>query len=150
LDSLIQVDKNEWKAFLEDLSQFEQKYRLLLSALDDAENRLRALEKPEAQVEGSEALRQASMERPVQRTAEQPAESLLTRFKTKLESLGNPTTASRPSRQPTCSRCGFKITRATRSCPRCGADFGRVVCSCGRELADGDRFCDGCGVRYEG
>ena len=154
MDSFIQVDKNEWEAFLEDFSQFEEKYRLLLSALDDAESRLQALKKPTDQVEASEALQQASMERTVERTAEETSGSFLSRLKTKLESLGNPPTmaggqqsiASPPRGQPACSRCGFKITRATRFCPRCNADFGRVVCSCGRELASGDRFCDHCGL----
>ena len=149
LDASTRVDKSEWKAFLDDLSEFEKKYKLLLNRLDTAEGRLRASEMPEKKAEqGNEGLPQASGESAGKEKEEggEAKGGFLSRLKTRLKTasamrstqLGNLGYA-------TCSRCGFQIVRATRFCQRCGADFGKLVCSCGRGLGSGDRFCDRCG-----
>ena len=51
MDSFIQVDKSEWEAFLEDLSELERKYKLLLNKLDTDESRLDALRTSEKKEE---------------------------------------------------------------------------------------------------
>jgi hypothetical protein len=130
LDSFIQIDKNEWEVFLDELSEFEKKYKLLLNKLDMNENRLDALKTPEKK-EGGES-----------------KGGFLSRLKTRVEPPGmRERLGIVGKRQPVafCSRCGFQIVRTTRFCQRCGADFGKVVCSCGRELGSGDKFCDRCG-----
>jgi len=149
LDASTQVDKSEWKAFLEDLSEFEKKYQLLLNRLDSAEGKLRASETPEKKVEeGKEASPQASGES-TEKNKEVGGEArggFLSRLETRLKRASAPRSTPPGSLgYATCSRCGFQIVRATRFCQRCGADFGKPVCSCGRELGSGDRFCDRCG-----
>ena len=153
LDASTQVDKSEWKAFLEDLSEFEKKYKLLLNRLDTAEGKLRRSETPEEKVEqGNEASPQASGES-TEKEKEVTGEAkggFLSRLETRLK-RASATKGNRLGNlgYATCSRCGFQILRATRFCQRCGADFGKMVCSCGRELGSGDRFCDRCGRRVE-
>ena len=149
MDSFIQIDKNEWKAFLEELSEFEKKYERLLNMLDLTESRLDALKTPEKkEVEGEEAP-QVSVKSPEKVEGGEAKGGYLSRLKAKIEPLGRRSTRpgipSMPQAYASCSRCGFQIVRATRFCQRCGADFGRVVCSCGRELGSEDRFCDRCG-----
>jgi hypothetical protein len=150
LDSFIQIDKNEWKAFLEELAEFEKKYERLLTMLDMVESRFEALKTPEKKEGGSEeALRQVSVKSPEKVVDAESKGGYLSRLEAKLEALGRRSTRpgipNTPQAHASCSRCGFQIMRATRFCQRCGADFGRVVCSCGRELGSGDRFCDRCG-----
>lgn len=150
MDSFIQIDKNEWKAFLEELSEFEKKYERVLNMLDVTESRLDALKTPEnKEGGGEEALRQVSLKSPEKAVGAEAKGGYLGRLKAKLEPLGRGSTRpgmpGMPQAYAACSRCGFQIVRATRFCQRCGADFGKVVCSCGRELGSGDRFCDRCG-----
>jgi hypothetical protein len=153
LSSFIQVDKNEWEAFLEDLSELERKYKLLLKILDMDESRLQTLTTPEKKTEGSSAAPRHVPKSPEKGVGEKVKDGFLSRLKAKLE----PTTPSsmgrsarlgmlgRPQGYAACSRCGSPIVRATKFCQRCGADFGKMMCSCGRELGSGDRFCDLCG-----
>ena len=149
MDASTQVDKSEWNAFLEDLSEFEKKYKLLLNRLDTAEGKLRASETREKKVEqGDKVSPQASGES-TEKEKEVGGETK-GGFLSRLESRLKRASAGRSIRPgnlgyATCSRCGFQIVRATRFCQRCGADFGKMVCSCGRELGSGDRFCDRCG-----
>ena len=159
MDSFIQVDKNEWKDFLEELSRFEKKYRLLLNMLDVDETRLQALDTPEKKdVVSEEASRQVSVKSPEKPPAGEVRGSFLSRLKTKLEPPGGSwtRTIARPGplskQQPlaACSRCGFQIVQATRFCQHCGADYGKWVCSCGRELGSEDKFCDRCGRECRG
>ena len=158
MDASIQVDKNEWKAFLEDLSELEKKYELLLSMLDVAEGRRAALSAPEEKEAGiSEASRQVSMEHPEKGVGEEAKPGFLSRLNAKLArpsgSMGRSTRRGilgKPQAYASCSRCGFMIVRPTRFCPRCSADFGKLVCSCGRELSSADRFCDRCGRQVGG
>ena len=149
LDSFIQIDKNEWKAFLEELSEFEKKYKLLLNKLDMNENRLDALKTPEKkEAESEEASRQLSAKNPEKLDGGEGEGGFPSRLKTSLEPPARRGGLWIPGkRQPVafCTRCGFQIVRTTRFCQRCGADFGKVVCFCGRELSSGDKFCDRCG-----
>jgi hypothetical protein len=146
LDSFIQVNKNEWETFLQELSEFEKKYERLLNMLDLAESRVEALKK---EVGSEEALRQVSVKSPEKLVGGEAKGGYLSRLEAKLEALGRrstrPAILGIPQGYTYCSRCGFQIMWATRFCQRCGADFGKVVCSCGRELGPGDRFCDRCG-----
>ncbi|HXZ90641.1 MAG TPA: zinc ribbon domain-containing protein [Candidatus Dormibacteraeota bacterium] len=153
MDASTQVDKSEWKAFLEDLSEFEKKYKLLLNRLDTAEGKLRGSGTPEEKVDqGNEASPQASGES-TEKEKEVTGEvegGFLSRLETRLKRASGPrSTPPGNLGYATCSRCGFQIVRATRFCQRCGADFGKVVCSCGRGLGSGDRFCDRCGRGVE-
>ena len=157
MDSFIQVDKSEWEAFLEDLSELERKYKLLLNKLDMNESRLDALKTPEKKEVGSEeASRQVAVKSAEEGRAGKVKGGFLSLLKTKLEpqagrSMGRGTRlGGRPQSCVACSRCGFGIVRATRFCQRCGADFGKMVCSCGRELGFEDRFCDRCGREVGG
>ena len=152
MDSFIQVDENEWKAFLEDLSQFEKKYQRLLSRLDTAESRLQTLTAPEKKVVGSENVLPPG---PEKGAGVEVKGSFLSRLKTKLEAPAGtwrttPGILGKPQGYAACSRCGFQIVRATRFCQHCGAGFGKLVCSCGAELGSGDRFCDCCGREVAG
>jgi hypothetical protein len=152
LDSFIQVDKNEWNAFLEAFSEFEKKYELLLGELDNARSRLRA-SSSEARVGGGiETPSKASPGKTVERMGGVTGGSFFDQLKAKLETLSiSPSVVSQRSvaslsrNQAACSRCGFKIVRATRVCQGCGADFGGMVCVCGRSLSSADKFCDRCG-----
>jgi len=159
LDASIQVDKNEWKAFLEDLSELEKKYELLLSMLDMAEGRQAALSAPEEKKMGiDEASRQVSMEHSKKVLGGEAKRGFLSRLNAKLARPGSSSMArgtqrgilGKPQAYASCSRCGFMIVRPTRFCPRCSADFGKLVCSCGRELSSADRFCDRCGRQVRG
>ena len=151
MDSFIQVDKNEWKAFLEDLSELERKYKLLLNKLDMDESRLQALRTREKEAGSDEALRQVPLQSPG--AGGEVKGGFLIWLKTKLQppagsSMGRstqPGMLSKPQGYAACSRCGFQIGRPARFCQRCGADFGKLMCPCGRELGSGDRFCDRCG-----
>jgi len=137
LDSFIQVDKNDWKAFLEELSQLEKKYKLLLNMLDMDESRLQGLAAPEKkEVEREEASGQVSMKSPEKRQAGEVKVGFLSRLKTKLEHA-RPGILSRPQTYASCSRCGSQIVQPTRFCQRCDAAFGKMLCSCGRELGAG-------------
>jgi hypothetical protein len=159
LSSFVQVDESEWKAFLEDLSQFEKKYQHLLQMLDLAESKLQALTAPEKkELVSAEASRQAAVKSPEKKVGGEVKGGFLNRLKTKLEPLGRSSMGrntglgilSRPQGYAVCSRCGSQIVRATRFCQRCGADFGKMVCSCGHELSVGDKFCDRCGRGVSG
>ncbi len=152
LDSFIQVEETEWKAFLEELSHFEKKYRLLLNILDMDESRLQALATSEKKaVQSEKASRQLSMKIPEVRPVGEVKGGFLNRLKSKLELASSSSTGMRPGilskQQPVaaCSRCGSQIVRSTRYCQGCGADFGGLVCVCGRPLTAADRFCDRCG-----
>ena len=149
MNSFIQINKNEWNAFLEELSEFEKKYERLLNMLDMTKSRVDALKTPEKEERESEEDLRLSAKTPEKVVGAEAKGSYLTRLKAKLESLGGrsirPGILSMPQVYASCSRCGFQIVRPTRFCQRCGADFGRAVCSCGRELGSGDRFCDRCG-----
>ena len=152
LNSFIQIDENDWKAFLEDLAEFEKKYQRLLSRLDAAESRPQSLNTPEKKEVGSEeALPQVPVKSPEKGMGVEAKGGFLSWLKTKLQAAGTlgrstrPGFLGKPQSYAVCSRCGFPIVRATRFCQRCGAGFGKLVCSCGSELGSGDRFCDRCG-----
>ena len=157
MDSFIQVDKSEWEAFLEDLSQLERKYTLLLNKLDMDENRLDALKTSEKKAADAETLRQLSKSSEKGMGGDVKG-GFLSRLKTKLEPLtgssmgrsARPGMPGNPQGYAACSRCGFRLVRACRFCERCDADFGTTVCSCGRGLSSGDRFCDRCGREVGG
>ena len=155
--SFVQVDENEWNAFLEDLSQFEKKYQHLLQMLDETESKLQALTDPEKkekkELGSDETSRQVTAKSPEKKVGGEVKDSFLNRLKTKLEPLSRSSTGrntrlgilDKPQVYAACSRCGSQIVRATKFCQRCGADFGKMVCSCGHELDVGDKFCDRCG-----
>jgi len=145
LDSFVQIEKSEWEAFLNELSEFEKRYELLLTRLDWAENTLRALSEPEKANRTSEAVGQTPSEDSRKGTVLGSANSFLSGLNAKLQPRGTTSNLSLPHNQVSCGRCGFKIRRASRFCTCCGADFGKWVCSCGRELLPGDKFCDRCG-----
>jgi len=154
LDSFIQVEENEWKAFLDELSQFEKKYKLLLNKLDMDESRRQASATAEQKgAQSVDALEQVPLKSSERPQTGQVRAGFLSQLKTKLESAGEsltavsvrPTLLSKPQAFASCSRCGFQIVQPTRFCQRCGADFGKLLCSCGRELVLGDKFCDRCG-----
>ena len=152
MDSFIQVNKNEWEAFLEDLSEFEKKYQHLLTMLDMAESRRQALAAPKKQEDPSNQPSQHLFTKSPEKATTEVKDGFRHRLKTKLEPSSSSSTRtsrasipSKPQAYASCSRCGFAIVRTTRFCQRCGADFGRLVCSCGGELGVGDRFCDRCG-----
>ena len=72
MNSFLQIDKGEWEAFLEKLSEFEKKYSLLLSKMDAIQGKLQAEEerdeedeKPEktAYTETSTSLPERQLER---------------------------------------------------------------------------------------
>ena len=155
----VQLDKKEWEAFLKELSELERKYLLVLGKLDDARNKLQAIGKPSDQTE-------RPLPDPAASKMEQPSgkggaskDDFFTRLKSKLGSPQPPSTVlggvgsaqtvrvvqTVQGTHASCSRCGYKISRATRLCERCGADFGRLVCACGRDVPESGRFCDGCG-----
>jgi hypothetical protein len=153
LASFIQVDKNEWDAFLEQLSELERKYKLLLKKLDMDESKLQALTPPEKKTAGSSEVPRQVSKSPEKGVGGDVKDSFLSRLKAKLEPAagssmwrgGRPGMLAKPQGYAACSRCGYQIARATRFCQHCGASFGKMVCSCGRELGPGDRFCDCCG-----
>jgi predicted nucleic acid-binding Zn-ribbon protein len=60
LESVLQVNRNEWQAFLEEFSELTKNYELLLSKLDLAQTRIQGQEERSKQLAGksSEALRQ--------------------------------------------------------------------------------------------
>ena len=140
--SSVELDKEEWEAFLEKLSELEKKYMSVLRELDETRSRLHTLERAPNQKEQS-TTRQAKVEEakvPEQRT--KPAElNALQRLRNKLQSLQ---TLYRPQ-NASCSRCGYRINYSTRFCAHCGADFGGWTCACGRTLSGADKFCDRCG-----
>jgi hypothetical protein len=156
LNSFIQVDKSEWEAFLEDLSELERKYKLLMNKLDMDARKLQTLTTPEKNekkdVGSDDASRQVSMKSPEEGKAGEVKGGFLSRLKATLVSLEGSTgritplgSLRKPQGYASCSRCGFRLVRAARFCQRCGGDFGKTVCCCGRELGAGDRFCDRCG-----
>jgi len=156
MGSLVQVDKQEWDAFLEKLSELEKKYQLVLRELDAAKSKLRTLDDSERQQQGKTIpTAPESAEAPPKSTATGPKKpGFLTKLRTGLKSLQippspragrSPLNPNAPPNYASCSRCGGKIMHATRFCERCGADFGKTVCSCGRELSSSDKFCDHCG-----
>jgi hypothetical protein len=156
MGTLIQVDKQEWDAFLEKLSELEKKYQVVLGELDTAQNKLRALDKAQKQQEGKPIPppTESGEGSPRLSATGQKKPGFLTQLKTELQSLQIPLSSrtargqlnpNAPPNYASCSRCGGKIMHATRFCERCGADFGKTVCSCGRELSNGDKFCDHCG-----
>jgi len=157
MGSLVQVDKQEWDAFLEKLSELEKKYQVVLRELDTAHNRLRALDNSQEQQEKPipTVSASASAKGSPKLMATKPKKpEFLTQLKTELQSLQirlssradwgrlNP---NAPPNYASCNRCGGKIMHATRFCERCGADFGKAVCSCGHELSSSHKFCDHCG-----
>jgi hypothetical protein len=154
MGSLIQVDKEEWDAFLEKLSELEKKYQIVLRELDTAQGKLRALDNSQKQQQGNPITPPTAPESPNLSPTGPKKPGFLTRLRTELQSFQIPLSprvgpgALNPSAPPnyaSCSRCGGKIMRATRFCERCGADFGKTVCSCGRELSSSDKYCDHCG-----
>jgi hypothetical protein len=158
VSSLIQVDRKEWEAFLSKLSELEKKYELVLRELDEAHQKLQALEKPPNQQQGDimSGARTPAEEQPVQKPIGLEKRGLLTGLKTKLQSLRAPPilftgrqslTPNAPANYAWCSRCGRTVSRPIRFCEYCGADFGGLVCSCGRQLSSSDKFCDHCGRR---
>jgi len=159
LEAIVQLDKKEWEAFLEKLSELEEKYKLILRELDRAHQKLQALDKSRSQQEKNlPSPKTPAEEQPTTGAAEVKRASLLTGLKAKLESVRVPqtppagwslTNPEAPPNYASCSRCRGKIMHATRFCEVCGADFGRVVCSCGRGLSGLVRFCDHCGRRVE-
>ena len=159
MNSIVQLDKKEWEAFLKKLSELEKKYPLVLHELDEAHSRLQALDNSRKQQEkNSENPTVPAEEQPSQRTTGPKNPDFLSRLKTKLRSLRIPSAApadlslmnpNAPPNYALCSRCGARIMHATRFCERCGAGFGKLVCSCGRGLSESVRFCDHCGRRVE-
>jgi len=142
--SSVQLDKKEWEAFLEKLSELEKKYMLVLRELDETRRRLHALEatpKPEGQGTVEQA---APLKEEVAPQRKESAESsVLDKPTGKVESLQTRS----PISAAWCSRCGYRISQPTRLCVHCGADFGKIVCSCGRDLPERVSFCDHCGRR---
>ena len=140
MGSLMQVDRKQWEEFIRNLSELEEKYRLVLDELDTAYNRLEALGISQMRYgEGSTLTMSASGQGSVQSTTRDEKTRRLT---------------APPSRRllrpiAFCDRCDARVTHASRFCERCGADFGKWVCSCGLELADSDRFCYRCGRSVE-
>jgi len=153
---LIQVDRKEWKDFLESLSKLEEKYRLVLDELDTARSRLRALENSlESREEKlpTPTIGASVENQTIRATIEQGRTGPLAQLRTELRSLQTSAASPASGRHPTpeiyCSRCRCGVVHGTRFCELCGADFGMWVCSCGRELVESDRFCDNCGLPVE-
>jgi len=154
----IQLDQKEWDAFLEQLSELEKKYLLVLRELDEARSKLQALIKSSHQTE-------QTLTGPAAPTIGQPSEKVgrgskdhfMTRLKAKLGPPQPPSTVVGDKGQTvqivktaqgsyaSCGRCGYRLSHATNRCEGCGANFGRLVCSCGRDVPESGRFCDGCG-----
>jgi hypothetical protein len=157
LDSTVQLDKKEWEAFLEKLSELEKKYQAVLRELDEAHSKLQALEKSPSQEKKGPPTppTPAEEQQPTSSTTAPKKTGLLTVLKTKLQTLRIPPPAgwyldpNAPPNYASCSRCRAKIMHAARFCDRCGANFGMFVCSCGRRLSESAGFCDHCGRRVE-
>jgi len=157
LNSLLQVDKREWEAFLEKLSEFEKKYELLLGKMDAIQGRLQAERKrdEEDKSPGKTAHSEASVafpERQIERTLRGTEDRSLLGFGNKAKprngsGQGISQTAIIAQKNPSCTNCGSPITRPARFCKLCGFSFGKLVCSCGRVPPESSRFCDGCGTR---
>jgi len=155
LDSIVQLDKKEWEAFLEKLSELEKKYQLVLRELDEAHRKLLALDtSPRQQEQTPPHPATPAEQQPTQTPTGPKKRGLLIALETKLQSLRTPpavrarrslTIPNAPRNYASCSRCRNKIMQATRFCQRCGADFRKWVCSCGRELSRSDKFCYHCG-----
>jgi hypothetical protein len=154
----VQLDKKEWDAFLQELSELEMKYLLVLRELDEAHSKLQALGKsPEQSNRPPSGPAASKIGRSREDVGGASKDDFVTRLKTGLESLKPTSTVVGAGTQSVqtiqtaqgsyacCSRCGYKIVHATRVCQHCSADFGMLVCSCGREVPDSGRFCDGCG-----
>ena len=160
MDSTVQLDKKEWDAFLEKLSELEKKYQLVLRELDEAHTKLQALSKSSSQEEKPSPIPTTPAgQQPAQKTTTPKKRGFLYALEMKLQSLRLPPTArlsplnpNAPSNYASCTRCRGTIIHAARFCERCGADFGKWVCSCGRNLEPSlasVRFCDYCGRSVE-
>jgi len=140
------LDKTEWEAFLEKLSELEKRYLQVLRELDEAHAKLNALEKSKQGGQQSPHEETARQEMPSRLEIEKKRGGILARFRAELGSIR---AVSAQRKYATCSRCRHDITHVSRFCDRCGADFGGFVCSCGRGLSAEDRFCDRCGLPIE-
>ena len=152
--SSVELDKEEWEAFLGKLSELEKKYMSVLRELDATRSRLHTIEKaPNPKEQSTPKQATAEEMKAPEQTPKTPQLSILQRLENKLHSLQTiPTTRSSqgpptPNRaqNASCSRCGYRINYSTRFCAHCGADFGGWTCACGRTLAGADKFCDRCG-----
>ena len=152
--SSVELDKEEWEAFLGKLSELEKKYMSVLRELDETRSRLHSLESapnPKEQSTTKQATVEAS--KPPERAPKTPQLSILQRLENKLQSLQTIPTSRSSQGSPTpnrtqnasCSRCGHRINYSTRFCAHCGADFGGWICACGQTLSGTDKFCDRCG-----
>jgi len=157
LDSTVQLDKKEWEAFLEKLSELEKKYQLVLHELDEAHGKLQALDNPrdeqDKKPEKTESPTAPSQEETKRKTTEPKKLSFLAALENKLRSRRIPPSGRNlMGAQPNhafCSRCRNQVMHATRFCDHCGADFGGWICSCGRGLLESVRYCDRCGRKVE-
>ena len=153
MDSSVQLDKKEWDAFLEKLSELESKYQLVLRELDEAHSKLQAIDnrrdEQDKKPEKTEDPTRPSQGENKRKTTEPKKLSFLASLENKLRSRRiTPSGRNLMGAQPNyayCSRCRSQIMHATRFCDRCGADFGGWICSCGRGLSESVRFCDRCG-----
>lgn len=145
----VQLDKKEWEAFLEKLTELETKYLRVLRELDEAQARLNKFENtpknPQSETKEEATPKNVATQeltkRPQEKLAYQPR-SMLARISAELSSLRNLSTLQRGA---ACSLCGHRITHVSRFCEKCGADFGKLTCVCGRDLTASDKFCDHCG-----
>jgi len=144
LNSFSQVNKSEWEAFLQDLSDLQKRFELLLTRLDDAERRLQRSNNPEQEKPVSKAEEPARPADFQTKMSGGKGSGFMSRLAAKLQLRGS-SSIMRLSYEASCSRCGRKLIQPGRYCARCGADFGRILCSCGRDLSSEDKFCDRCG-----
>jgi len=144
LNSFSQVNKSEWEAFLQDLSDLQKKFELLLTRLDNVERKLQLSNNPEQEKTVSKAEERVRSAESQTKTTGGKGSGFMSRLAAKLQLRGS-SSIMRPPYEASCSRCGRKLIQSGRYCALCGADFGRILCSCGRGLSSGDEFCDRCG-----
>ena len=165
---VLQVDKEEWEAFLSEFSKLAKNCELIVSKLEEAQAQIRMLN------EQNEALRREARGMvgfPTGQGAAEPVESELEEIRQgePIRKFSEPEPAGklkrgflesvrfRLSRLPRgqrdsyvyCRRCGYQIKKASRFCSGCGVDFGAFICLCGRDVSRGDRFCDRCGRKVD-
>jgi hypothetical protein len=155
LNPVLHVDKEKWETFLSEFSELAKNYELILSKLDELNQRNEELARQLRDVTGlptslspmkavrevHDESKQAPSEKRAEQTITKTNHGILDFFRIRLTRRSQNFTGTYAS----CRRCSFPIRRASRSCVGCGVDFGAVVCPCGRTLSPNDKFCDRCG-----
>ena len=149
MTQILPVNKTEWEAFLETLSEFEKKHSLLLNKIDTLQSKLQDEQSrvKNARIDTAETSRNEIPPQPRISVVRNNFPGVLD-GKVRALNKPDPTVPKRPyvvQNNAYCSSCGYRIISATRACDRCGCNFNALVCSCGRELTGSEKFCDHCG-----